>query len=53
MRTGCSEIPLPRGDRRRIRALVFSCIGTYYMRQRLHSSIGCQTPEAFEMQVVA
>ncbi|MFN7550696.1 MAG: hypothetical protein ACK59M_02685 [Pseudomonadota bacterium] len=53
MRTGCQEIPRPRGDRWRIRALVFSCIEAYHKRQRLHSSIDYQAPEAFEVQAAA
>lgn len=43
----------PLANREWTRALVFSYIKTYCNRQRLHSSIGYMTPEAFEMQAVA
>jgi transposase InsO family protein len=43
----------PLASREQTRALVFNYIEAYYNRQRLHSSIGYMTPEAFEMQAVA
>ena len=43
----------PLTTRQQTRALVFNFIEAYYNRQRLHSSICCKTPEAFEMQAAA
>jgi transposase InsO family protein len=43
----------PLANREQTRALVFNYIEAYYNRQRLHSSIGYMTPEAFELQAVA
>jgi transposase InsO family protein len=43
----------PLASRDHTRALVFNHIEAYCKRQRLHSSIGCMMPEAFERRAVA